>query len=79
MKFMTLSSILAMVPAMTSATGVLMSVCWSNDAVQVRTMEQCCNTIGGGKHYFDGTRCVSYGGLAYRRVWKEAMEDCCYN
>jgi hypothetical protein len=56
-----------------------MSVCWSNDAVQVRTMEQCCNTIGGGKHYFDGTRCVSYGGLAYRRVWKEAMEDCCYN
>jgi hypothetical protein len=41
-----------------------------------------CAAIGGGQHYFDeaagGTcSCVSLGGLAFRRVWVEAMQQCC--
>jgi hypothetical protein len=41
--------------------------------------QYCCNNIGGGQHYYESSsgKCVSLGGLAFKRVWKEAMENCC--
>ena len=64
-----------------SATGVFAAICIDDygGITDRRATKNCCAAIGGGKHFYNeiSCQCESLGGIAFRRVWEEAFEQCC--
>lgn len=65
----------------TLATGVFAAICIDDygGVTDRQATKSCCAAIGGGKHFYNeiNCQCESLGGIAFRRVWAEAFEQCC--